>query len=149
MGRTTAGAAEPAAAERADWHAAPLEAGRRLVRHGPNALPGARARTVWGTLLAQLRSPMVGLGRGEALAPMLQTGLALAVAAVPEGLPTVALAAVLHTVPLGPTEWLVVLASAAVPVALLRLRDAFTARSRPATDRETPVGHACRTGTSR
>ena len=60
--------------------AAPLE--KRLDKLGH--------RLVWLTLGLALLTVGVGLARGYAIAEMIQTGVALAVAAVPEGLPVVA-----------------------------------------------------------
>ncbi len=59
---------------------APLE--RRLDRLGN--------RLVWLTLALAVLTIGAGIARGHAIASMIQTGVALAVAAVPEGLPVVA-----------------------------------------------------------
>jgi len=67
-------------AHEADAKVSPLE--RRLDRLGH--------RLVWLTLGLAVVTIAVGVLRGFALADMVQTGIALAVAAVPEGLPVVA-----------------------------------------------------------
>jgi Ca2+-transporting ATPase len=67
-------------AQSAKGEAAPLE--RRLDRLGH--------RLVWLTLALAALTVGLGVLRGYALVEMIQTGIALAVAAVPEGLPVVA-----------------------------------------------------------
>ncbi len=67
-------------AQSAEGEAPPLE--RRLDRLGH--------RLVWLTLALAALTVSLGLLRGHALFEMIQTGIALAVAAVPEGLPVVA-----------------------------------------------------------
>jgi Ca2+-transporting ATPase len=67
-------------AQNAEGEAPPLE--RRLDRLGH--------RLVWLTLALAALTIGLGILRGHALVEMLQTGIALAVAAVPEGLPVVA-----------------------------------------------------------
>jgi Ca2+-transporting ATPase len=67
-------------AQSAEGEAPPLE--RRLDRLGH--------RLVWLTLLLAALTISLGILQGHALAEMIQTGIALAVAAVPEGLPVVA-----------------------------------------------------------
>ena len=67
-------------AQSADSEVAPLE--RRLDRLGH--------RLVWLTLGLALLTILAGVLRDEALSDMIQMGVALAVAAVPEGLPVVA-----------------------------------------------------------
>ncbi len=67
-------------ARKADSDVPPLE--RRLDRLGH--------RLVWLTLGLALVTILAGVARGYALTEMIQTGVALAVAAVPEGLPVVA-----------------------------------------------------------
>ena len=66
--------------QKAEAKVAPLE--RRLDRLGH--------RLIWLTLALALITVLAGLLRGHALTDMIQTGVALAVAAVPEGLPVVA-----------------------------------------------------------
>jgi len=66
--------------ERASGEAAPLE--RRLDKLG--------RRLVWLTVALALLTVGAGILRGLGIAMMVQTGVALAVAAVPEGLPVVA-----------------------------------------------------------
>ena len=67
-------------AQSAKGETAPLE--RRLDRLGH--------RLVWLTLALAALTIGAGILRGHDIAPMIQTGVALAVAAVPEGLPVVA-----------------------------------------------------------
>ena len=67
-------------AQSAEGEAPPLE--RRLDRLGH--------RLVWLTLALAALTVGLGILRGHALVEMVQTGIALAVAAVPEGLPVVA-----------------------------------------------------------
>ena len=67
-------------AQSAEAEAPPLE--RRLDRLGQ--------RLVWLTLALAALTVGLGILRGHALLDMIQTGIALAVAAVPEGLPVVA-----------------------------------------------------------
>jgi len=67
-------------AQMAEGEASPLE--RRLNRLGQ--------RMVWLALLLAALTIGAGVLRGHALTEMIQTGVALAVAAVPEGLPVVA-----------------------------------------------------------
>lgn len=67
-------------AQSAQSKSAPLE--RRLDKLGH--------RLVWLTLLLAVLTILVGILRGHDVAEMVQTGVALAVAAVPEGLPVVA-----------------------------------------------------------
>ncbi|MFX0546760.1 cation-translocating P-type ATPase [Roseovarius sp. S1116L3] len=67
-------------AQSAKGEAAPLE--RRLDRLGH--------RLVWLTLGLAAFTTVLGVLRGHALSDMIETGVALAVAAVPEGLPVVA-----------------------------------------------------------
>jgi Ca2+-transporting ATPase len=67
-------------AQTAQSDTAPLE--RRLDRLGH--------RLVWLTLSLAILTIVVGILRGHDIAEMVQTGVALAVAAVPEGLPVVA-----------------------------------------------------------
>ncbi|MCW3783266.1 cation-translocating P-type ATPase [Defluviimonas salinarum] len=67
-------------AQSAEGEASPLE--RRLDRLGH--------RLVWLTLALAVLTILAGVLQGHAFGTMLQTGVALAVAAVPEGLPVVA-----------------------------------------------------------
>ncbi|ANT62048.1 ATPase [Salipiger sp. CCB-MM3] len=67
-------------AQEAEAEASPLE--RRLARLGQ--------KLVWLTLALALVMIGAGVARGHALIDMIQTGVALAVAAIPEGLPVVA-----------------------------------------------------------
>jgi len=69
-----------ALAQSAEGAVTPLE--RRLDRLGH--------RLVWLTLALALFTVLVGILRGHDFADMVQTGVALAVAAIPEGLPVVA-----------------------------------------------------------
>ncbi|MXN64900.1 HAD-IC family P-type ATPase [Stappia sp. GBMRC 2046] len=69
-----------ALAQTADSDISPLE--RRLDRLG--------RRLVWLTLALAALTSLAGILRGHAVADMIQTGVALAVAAIPEGLPVVA-----------------------------------------------------------
>ncbi|NRG16930.1 cation-transporting P-type ATPase [Rhizobiales bacterium] len=69
-----------ALAQTADSESSPLE--RRLDRLGQ--------KLVWLTLALAALTSIAGILRGHQIADMVQTGVALAVAAIPEGLPVVA-----------------------------------------------------------